>query len=106
MPVTIDGAKGLVGVECNFAAVALDGRGYVVVLYTSGDEPDLEAYDRAWFERLADDHPPQPAGRRERIAIGRSLIGRRPSSLRLASLDGEASLLVAERLGRLRESIR
>ncbi len=52
MPVTIDGAKGLVGVECNFAAVALDGRGYVVVLYTSGDEPNLEAYDRAWFEQL------------------------------------------------------
>ena len=51
-PVTIDGASGFVGVECNFAAFSLGGRGYVVVLYTSGDEPGLEAYDRAWFERL------------------------------------------------------
>ena len=52
-PVTIDGASGRVGVDCDFAAVALDGRGYVVVLYTSGDGPGLDqAYDRAWFEHL------------------------------------------------------
>ena len=52
-PVTIDGASGLVGVECNIAAVVLDGRAYVVVFYTSGDEGWLdEVYDRAWFEQL------------------------------------------------------
>lgn len=51
-PVTIDGASGLVGVDCNMAAVSLDGRGYVVVLYTSGDEPWLDVYDRTWFEQL------------------------------------------------------
>ncbi len=51
-PVTIDGASGIVGVDCNMAAVALDGRGYVVVLYTSGEGPSVGAYDRAWFEQL------------------------------------------------------
>jgi hypothetical protein len=52
-PVTIDGASGRVSFECNVAAVALDGRGYVIVLYASGDEPWLdEMYDRAWFEQL------------------------------------------------------
>ena len=39
VPVTIDGAAGLLGDDCNVAAVALDGRGYLVVLHTSGDEP-------------------------------------------------------------------
>ena len=39
--------------DCNMAAVALDGRGYFVVLYTSGDEPcSNDVYDRAWFEQL------------------------------------------------------
>ena len=52
-PVTVDGATGLVGVGCNAAAVTLDGRGYLIVLYTSGDEAWLDdAYDRAWFEQL------------------------------------------------------
>ena len=52
-PVTIDGATGLTGVECNVAAVAVDGRGYLVALYTSPDEAWLgEVYDRAWFEQL------------------------------------------------------
>ena len=52
-PVTIDGASGLVGVDCNIAAVAVDGRGYLVMFYTSADDGWLdEAYDRAWFERL------------------------------------------------------
>jgi hypothetical protein len=52
-PVTIDGATGLLAVGCEAAAVALDGRGYLIVLYTSGDEAWLgEVYDRAWFEQL------------------------------------------------------
>ena len=51
--VTIDGASGLVGADCNIAVVAVDGRGYAVMLYTSADEGWLdEAYDRAWFEQL------------------------------------------------------
>ena len=75
-PVTVDGASGLVGVECNVAAVALDGRGYLVVFYTSGDEPWLgEVYDRAWFEQLLDDDRPPPGGRRERVAIARGSSG-------------------------------
>ncbi len=52
-PVTIDGASGVVGIECNAAAVTSGGRGYLVVVYTSGDEPWIgEIYDRAWFEQL------------------------------------------------------
>ena len=52
-PVTIDGATGLIGVGCDAAAVSLDGRGYLVVLYTSGDEAWLaDVYNRAWFEQL------------------------------------------------------
>jgi hypothetical protein len=52
-PVTVDGATGLIGVDCNAAAVSLDDRGYLVVLYTSDDEAWLgEAYDRPWFEQL------------------------------------------------------
>jgi len=52
-PVTIDGASGLVGVDCNGAAVAIDGRGYLILLRTSEDDPWLnEAYDRAWFGEL------------------------------------------------------
>ena len=52
-PVTIDGANGLAGVECNVAAAAVDGRGYLVAFYTSGDEAWLsDVYDRAWFEQL------------------------------------------------------
>ena len=52
-PATIDGATGLLAVGCDAAAVTLDGRGYLVVLYTSNDEAWLaEVYDRAWFEEL------------------------------------------------------
>jgi hypothetical protein len=52
-PVTVDGASGLAGSTCNFAAVTLDGRGYVIALYTSPDEAWLvDVYDRAWFEQL------------------------------------------------------
>ena len=51
---TVDGATGLIGAdECNAVAVTTDGRGYVVALYTSGDDPDaVAAYDRTWFEEL------------------------------------------------------
>ena len=52
-PVTIDGATGLMGVRCDAAAVTLDGRGYLVVLYTSDVQTWLvDVYDRAWFEQL------------------------------------------------------
>lgn len=51
---TVDGAAGLIGAgDCNVAAVTTDGRGYVLALYTSGDEPWISvAYDRAWFEEV------------------------------------------------------
>ncbi len=53
VPVTIDGASGLAAVECDVAAVGIDGRGYFVMFYTSGDDPWVgELYDRAWFEQL------------------------------------------------------
>lgn len=53
VPVTIDGADGLVGTPgCTRAAVTLDDRGYLVVLYTGGDDPKVDAYDTAWFEQL------------------------------------------------------
>lgn len=51
-PTAVDGATGLIGAaDCNVAAVTTDGRGYVVALYTSGDEAWLSTtFDRAWFE--------------------------------------------------------
>jgi hypothetical protein len=51
-PITVDGATGLIGADdCNAAAVTMDGRGYIIWLYTSPDEPSLSAtYDTAWFE--------------------------------------------------------
>lgn len=53
-PTAVDGATGMIGAgECNAVAVTTDGRGYVVALYTSGDDPDaVAAYDRAWFEEF------------------------------------------------------
>ena len=53
-PITVDGATGLIGAGgCNAAAVTTDGRGYVIVLYTSGDEAWLSTtFDRAWFEEV------------------------------------------------------
>jgi hypothetical protein len=53
-PTAVDGATGLIGAaDCNVAAVTIDGRGYVVALYTSGDVPwQTAAYDRAWFEEV------------------------------------------------------
>jgi hypothetical protein len=51
-PIAVDGASGLIGADdCNVAAITTDGRGYLIWLYTSGDEPSLAAtYDRAWFK--------------------------------------------------------
>ena len=51
-PTTVDGATGLIGApDCDVVAVAMDGRGYVVALYTSGDDHEATAaYDRGWFE--------------------------------------------------------
>jgi hypothetical protein len=51
-PFIVDGATGLIGADdCNVAAVTTEGRGYLIWLYTSGDEPSLSVtYDRAWFE--------------------------------------------------------
>jgi hypothetical protein len=45
---------GLIGdVGCDAAAVAVDGRGYLIGLYLSPDEPWLgDLYDRAWFEQV------------------------------------------------------
>ena len=52
-PTTVDGATGLIGADCNVAAVTTDGRGYLVALYTSSDEPWLSStYNRAWFDEL------------------------------------------------------
>ena len=71
-PVTIDGASGLVGVECNVAAVAIDGRGYFVLLYTSPDDPWLGERVRPGLVRAAPrDGGPPPGGRRERGAVAR-----------------------------------
>ena len=72
-PVTIDGASGLVGVECNVAAVTIDGRGYLVVFYTSGDEPYRRGLRPGLVRAASDDDPPPPGGRRRRVAIARRL---------------------------------
>ena len=51
-PVTIDGVAGTIGLTgCDVAFVVDQGRGYVIRLYTGGDDPWVSsAYDRAWFE--------------------------------------------------------
>lgn len=53
-PIAVDGATGLIGAgDCNAVAVTTDGRGYLIVLYTSGDEAWLGVtYDRAWFQEV------------------------------------------------------
>ena len=50
-PVTIDGNQGQ---QCgSLAAVAAGGRGYAIVLYTSGDDPTVViAYDQAYFDAI------------------------------------------------------
>jgi hypothetical protein len=53
-PITVDGATGLIGADdCEDVAVTTAGRGYLIGLLTSDDDPDLVApYDRAWFEEV------------------------------------------------------
>jgi hypothetical protein len=53
-PIAVDGAAGLIGVDrCRRAAVTTDGRGYVIWLYTTTDDPSLAVtYDRAYFEEV------------------------------------------------------
>jgi len=55
-PITVDGAPGLLSVECAMVAVTTAGRGYRIALYTptAGERHALAVapYDRAWFEDL------------------------------------------------------
>lgn len=53
-PIAVDGASGLIGADdCHLAAIATEGRGYLIWLYMSGDEAWLSTiYDRAWFEEV------------------------------------------------------
>jgi hypothetical protein len=52
-PVTVDGAPGMACPTNNFVAVTSGGRGYVIRLYTSGDEGWIDSvYTNAWFDRL------------------------------------------------------
>lgn len=47
-PITIDGASGIIA--CAVVLVTDGGRGYLIGLYVSGDDPrDAEVYDDAWF---------------------------------------------------------
>jgi hypothetical protein len=49
-PVTVDGAAGSICADGAVALVSTGGRGYLILLYTSGDEGWLDSvYDRAWF---------------------------------------------------------
>jgi hypothetical protein len=48
--ILIDGADQAVDTSCDLALASSDGRGYVIVLHTSGDDADLRAFDTAaWF---------------------------------------------------------
>ena len=52
-PITIDGVEGGICVEDTSAFVVSGSRGYLILLYTSGDEAWLgSVYDRTWFEEL------------------------------------------------------
>ena len=53
-PIAVDGATGLIGANgCNTVRVTTAGRGYIIWLYTGGDDPPAGApYDRAWFEEV------------------------------------------------------
>jgi hypothetical protein len=54
-PVTIDGAAGALGIDCNLALVSTGDRGYAIRLYLSDDEAWLDdVYDRAWFNEVLD----------------------------------------------------
>jgi hypothetical protein len=53
-PIVVDGATGLIGGEsCDLAVVTTAGRGYLIALNASDDDPSAVApYDRAWFEEV------------------------------------------------------
>lgn len=53
-PIVVDGATGLIGGgDCDMAVVTTAGRGYLIALLTSDDDPNVVApYDRAWFEEV------------------------------------------------------
>src|SRR5262245_10235536 len=60
-PVVVDGADGVIADTASeraapdqlCALVSMGDRGYVIVLYVSGDEADLRAFDgRPWFEEI------------------------------------------------------
>ena len=53
-PIEVDGATGLIGGDgCNVAVATSGGRGYLIYLHTSDDDPAAVAsYDRAWFEEV------------------------------------------------------
>ena len=52
-PITIDGVEWAICVGGNLALVVSGGRGYQILLYTSGDDAGLESvYDRTWFEAV------------------------------------------------------
>jgi hypothetical protein len=53
-PIAIDGTTGLIGADdCDTVAVITAGRGYLISLNTSNDDPVVVApYDRAWFEEV------------------------------------------------------
>ena len=52
-PTVVDGATGLISGGCNMAVVTTDGRGYLIGLSASQDDPSaVAAYDRAWFEQV------------------------------------------------------
>jgi hypothetical protein len=49
-PITIDGAPGVRG--CDNVLVTDGGRGYLVMLWVSGDGPAPGEYDQAWYESV------------------------------------------------------
>ena len=52
-PITIDGSVGQLCSESSAAAVAAGDRGYIVLLYVSGDDPAVAAvYDREYFAAI------------------------------------------------------
>jgi hypothetical protein len=52
-PISIDGNPGLQCATASTAAIWAGDRGYVIVLYTSGDDPAaVAAYDQAYFDDI------------------------------------------------------
>ena len=53
-PIAVGGATGLIGTnDCDAVAVTTAGRGYLIWLHDSNDDPlAVASYDRAWFEQV------------------------------------------------------